>query len=130
MNLMDIRTKDWSAEALKIAAGDTSAEELADKLGSVVPSHSVVGKVAPFFRARYTAHDHPRDSFSRTFVRTHPKSVYRYGFPEDCLVIASSGDNPNSVAGMRLGLGDVSISLGTRCGLSPPAFAPNANVSI
>ncbi|ELR14048.1 xylulose kinase [Acanthamoeba castellanii str. Neff] len=88
MNLMDIRTKDWSAEALKIAAGDTSAEELADKLGNVVPSHSVVGKVAPFFRARY-------------------------GFPEDCLVIASSGDNPNSVAGMRLGLGDVSISLGT-----------------
>jgi len=60
MNLMDIRTKDWSAEALKIAAGDTSAEELADKLGSVVPSHSVVGKVAPFFRARYTAHAPPR----------------------------------------------------------------------
>ena len=57
---MDIRTKDWSAEALKIAAGDTSAEELADKLGSVVPSHSVVGKVAPFFRARYTAHAPPR----------------------------------------------------------------------
>lgn len=30
-------------------------------------------------------------------------------------MIASSGDNPNSVAGMRLGLGDVAISLGTRC---------------
>jgi sugar (pentulose or hexulose) kinase len=54
MNLMDIRTKDWNPEALKVVAGDDgSAKELAKRLGDVVPSHSVVGNVAPFFSARY-----------------------------------------------------------------------------
>ena len=37
----------------------------------------------------------------------------RYGLPLDCAVIAFTGDNPSSLAGMRLREGDVAVSLGT-----------------
>lgn len=50
---MNIRTKDWSSEAIKVVAGnDTSSLELEAKLGPVVPSHTVVGKMAPYFCKR------------------------------------------------------------------------------
>ena len=39
--------------------------------------------------------------------------VKRYGFNPDCKVIAFTGDNPASLAGMRLQQGDVAVSLGT-----------------
>ena len=39
--------------------------------------------------------------------------VERYGFSKNCKVVAFTGDNPGSLAGMRLGKGDVAISLGT-----------------
>ncbi len=68
--------------------------------------------------------NHTSLSLSRTHTHTHTNAhtntfsqhllPSRYGFSKDCLVIAFSGDNPNSVAGMKLGEGDVAISLGTR----------------
>ena len=84
MNLLDIRAGDWSPAAL-----EATAPELAAKLGHPVPSHAVAGPLHAYFRARC-------------------------GFPADCLVIAFSGDNPNSLAGLRLqNTGDIAISMGT-----------------
>lgn len=84
MNLMDLRTKKWADAAL-----DCTAPGLAEKLGEIVPSHSVVGQMHKFY-------------------------CDRYGFSQDCLVIAFSGDNPNSLAGLRLRqTGDIAVSLGT-----------------
>jgi len=36
-----------------------------------------------------------------------------YGFPPGCKVVAFTGDNPASLAGMRLEEGDIAVSLGT-----------------
>ncbi len=84
MNLMDIRRKDWSPEALRATAPD-----LAQRLGALTPSHAVVGGIHAYF-------------------------VSRYGFSPACRVVAFSGDNPNSLAGLRLAdAGDLAISLGT-----------------
>lgn len=84
MNLMDIRRKVWAPAAL-----DCTAPALADKLGPIVASHEPVGMLHPYF-------------------------VRRYGFSDGVQVIAFSGDNPNSLAGLRLqDAGDIAISLGT-----------------
>jgi xylulokinase len=84
MNLLDIRRKRWAKAAL-----DATAPRLAGKLGEPAPSHTAVGPVHRYF-------------------------VDRYGFSRKCLVVASSGDNPCSVAGLRLQkAGDIAISLGT-----------------
>ncbi len=37
----------------------------------------------------------------------------RYGFCKECSVVAFTGDNPASLAGMRLCKGDIAVSLGT-----------------
>jgi len=84
MNLMDIRKKKWASAALK-----QTAPALEAKLGEIVPGHTVVGKMHAFYRRKF-------------------------GFNPDCIVIACSGDNPCSLAGMRLQrTGDIAISLGT-----------------
>ncbi len=84
MNLMDIRNRDWDPAAL-----DATAPDLAAKLGPVVSSHEVAGALNSYF-------------------------ADRFGFATDCTVIAFSGDNPNSLAGLRLEhTGDIAISLGT-----------------
>lgn len=36
-----------------------------------------------------------------------------FGFSPDCKVVAFTGDNPASLAGMRLDEGDIAVSLGT-----------------
>ena len=69
---MDIRTKRWARKALEATAPDLEA-----KLGPPVPGHTLVG-------------------------RMHAHFVKRYGFAPDCAVIAFSGDNPCSLAGLRL----------------------------
>lgn len=61
---------------------------LREKLGSPVPSCSIVGNISKYL-------------------------VDRFGFSPDCKVVAFTGDNPGSLAGMRLDKGDVAISLGT-----------------
>ena len=84
MNLMNIRTKAWDPSAL-----DASGPGLEHRLGHIVPSHAVVGRIHPYY-------------------------VERCGFAAGCAVVAFSGDNPNSLAGLRLEHpGDVAISLGT-----------------
>jgi len=74
MNLLDIRTKQWSQKCLE---GVTSSEEmnsLSEKLGEPVPTESVLGSVSPYFQERF-------------------------GFSEDCKVVAFTGDNQSSFAG-------------------------------
>ncbi len=84
MNLMDIRSKTWARPAL-----DCTAPGLSDKLGAIVASHSLIGTLHPYF-------------------------TQRFGFAPSVSVIAFSGDNPNSLAGLRLqDPGDIAISLGT-----------------
>ncbi|XP_076146623.1 xylulose kinase isoform X1 [Alosa pseudoharengus] len=83
MNLMDIFSKQWSLPCLQATAPGLQA-----KLGAPVPSTAVLGDVSSYF-------------------------VKRYGFPMDCKVVAFTGDNPASLAGMRLQEGDVAVSLGT-----------------
>jgi len=84
MNLMDIRSKKWSGKALAC-----TAPGLAAKLGKPAMSHNVAGRINEYFSAKY-------------------------GFNPDCLVIVFSGDNPNSLAGLRLQRpGELAISLGT-----------------
>ncbi|CAJ0935313.1 unnamed protein product [Ranitomeya imitator] len=83
MNLLDIHEKSWDEICLNACAPD-----LKEKLGSVVPSSSVLGNVSSYY-------------------------VQRYGFSPLCRVIAFTGDNPASLAGMRLEEGDIAVSLGT-----------------
>ncbi|XP_068939842.1 xylulose kinase [Petaurus breviceps papuanus] len=83
MNLLHIREKSWSQPCL-----DACAPELEEKLGSTVPSSSVLGPISSYY-------------------------VQRYGFNSECKVIAFTGDNPASLAGMRLEEGDIAVSLGT-----------------
>lgn len=83
MNLMDISSRSWSPPCL-----DAAAPGLEDLLGAPQPSTAVLGSVSYYY-------------------------VSRYGFSEDCRVVAFTGDNPGSLAGMRLKEGDVAVSLGT-----------------
>ncbi|XP_041421136.1 xylulokinase homolog (H. influenzae) isoform X1 [Xenopus laevis] len=83
MNLLNIREKIWSEMCL-----DACAPNLKEKLGSVVPSSSVLGSVSSYY-------------------------VHRYGFSRECKIVAFTGDNPASLAGMRLQRDDIAVSLGT-----------------
>jgi len=84
MNLMNIRSRQWDAKAL-----NQTAPGLDSKLGPLAPGHAVAGKIHGYFGRRY-------------------------GFKPDCAVIVFSGDNPCSLAGLRLQkAGDVAVSLGT-----------------
>lgn len=83
MNLLDIHTRQWSRECL-----NACAPSLEEKLGSPVPSCKKLGPVSTYM-------------------------VDRYRFSPDCQVVAFTGDNPASVAGMIMGEGEIIISLGT-----------------
>jgi xylulokinase len=84
MNLMDLRRKTWARMAL-----NHTARGLERKLGRITASHKTVGDIHPYY-------------------------VRRYGFSPDCRIVAFSGDNPCSLAGLRLRKpGDIAISLGT-----------------
>ncbi|KAK5849539.1 hypothetical protein PBY51_013867 [Eleginops maclovinus] len=83
MNLLDIRSRTWSQICL-----DAVAPQLDLLLGNPKPSSSILGPVSSFF-------------------------VQRYGFSQSCRVVAFTGDNPASLAGMRLQQGDIAVSLGT-----------------
>ncbi|XP_029425956.1 xylulose kinase isoform X2 [Nannospalax galili] len=83
MNLLHIQEKVWSQACLAACA-----PHLEEKLGSPVPSCSVVGAISSYY-------------------------IQRYGFAPGCKVVAFTGDNPASLAGMRLEEGDIAVSLGT-----------------
>lgn len=84
MNLMNIRTNQWDDKAL-----DATAPGLRQKLPPLVNSYDVVGKISPYF-------------------------VERFGFSPETILVAWSGDNPNSLIGVGLTeKGKAAISLGT-----------------
>ena len=83
MNLMDINTKKWWQPCL-----DACAPNLQAKLGEPVATSSVLGSISNYF-------------------------VDAYGFSPDCKVVAFTGDNPASLAGMRLKQNEIIVSLGT-----------------
>lgn len=64
------------------------APNLKEKLGDLVPSFELIGSISPYL-------------------------VQQYGFNPDCKVVAFTGDNPASLAGMRVEEGDIVFSLGT-----------------
>ncbi len=84
MNLMDLETQDWDPVLL-----DATAPGLREKLPRIVPSSTVLGKISPYFVARYGVHPETR-------------------------IAAWSGDNPNSLIGVGgWRPGTAVISLGT-----------------
>jgi len=84
MNLMDIRKKNWSPEALK-----ATAPGLAQRLPALAGSGKAIGKVSPYF-------------------------VEKFGLNPEALATAWTGDNPASVIGLGLiKPGQAAISLGT-----------------
>ena len=83
-NLMDIRTRNWSA-----VAQQATAIGLADLMAPVASSAEPAGSIHPYF-------------------------VKKYGFTNDCLVLPFSGDNPCSLIGLGLvNPGQAALSLGT-----------------
>jgi xylulokinase len=84
MNLMNIRSRKWDETALK-----HTAPALAGRLGEPRASYEAAGHIGGYF-------------------------VRRYGFDPECIVVNFSGDNPCSLAGLRLEEpGDAAISMGT-----------------
>ncbi len=84
MNLMNLESLDWDPGLL-----DATAAGLAGKLPPLAPSATVAGPLAS------------------CFIKT-------CGFPENCRVVLSTGDNPSSLVGMGATTpGKVVISLGT-----------------
>jgi len=94
MNVLDIGTKDWINEIL-----DYAGPELREKLGEVKPSHTSAGVIHDYF-------------------------IKKYGFSPKCQVILFSGDNPCSLAGLKLHTGNIAISLGTSDTLFGPLTIP------
>lgn len=93
MNMMDLRSKDWNAAALEAVATASGKaigpEPLRSLLGTPVSPAHIVG--APWRRLQA-----------------------KYGLRPDCAIVTWTGDNPSSVAGLRLSHpGDIAISLGT-----------------
>ncbi|XP_055551794.1 xylulose kinase [Wyeomyia smithii] len=83
MNLLDIRKRAWSDICLTACAPNLEA-----KLGTPVPTASVIGSIGQFF-------------------------VQRYNFNTACKVVAFTGDNLSALAGMAIGEDWLALSLGT-----------------
>ncbi|KAJ3167346.1 hypothetical protein HDU88_002268 [Geranomyces variabilis] len=94
MNLLNIHTKDWDQNLLNCCGADARS-----KLGQVVRTNAFLGFISAYF-------------------------VKKYGFRQDCRIIAFTGDNPDSLASLNLGLNDIVISLGTSDTLFFPLLAP------
>lgn len=83
MNLLDLEKKDWSDQCL-----DACAPDLRIKLSQPVPSSTIVGAISEYM-------------------------IERYGFSPECKVVAFTGDNPASMAGLRMRPGEMGVTLGT-----------------
>lgn len=71
-------------------------------LGEVTDSFKSVGTMSAYFQTRYDS-----------FLLLRFFSLISFGFKKDTIVIASSGDNPCTLAGLNIRLNEVSASLGT-----------------
>ena len=105
MSLMNYRNKVWDAELVAATADGLpgGSEALLGKLPELAPPDSVVGNIATYF-------------------------VERYGFSEECAIVAGSGDNPQAkvpVAGDLLSLGTSFVNMVSTDGetLDPEGFA-------
>ncbi len=84
MNLMNIKSKQWDPRAL-----EATAPNLRERLPPLCNSYDIIGNISSYF-------------------------VNKYGFSPKILLVAWSGDNPNSLIGIGLTeKGKVGISLGT-----------------
>ncbi|TRY68841.1 hypothetical protein TCAL_03047 [Tigriopus californicus] len=83
MNLLDLKSKDWCQDCL-----DACGSGLREKLGQPIWGFSPVGTISNYM-------------------------VERYGFESTCQVLPFTGDNQSALAGLRMGPGDIGISLGT-----------------
>jgi len=105
---MDIKHKTWWDEAL-----NTTAPGLERKLGSeIVTSHSIIGSVSRYFSQRYGFDPSCLVVAFSGLEKFSSLVTYCY-LLKLTIVFDTSGDNPNSVAGMKLAEGDITISLGT-----------------
>ncbi|KAB1264191.1 Xylulose kinase [Camelus dromedarius] len=68
---------------------------------------------ASLFLGSYSPIDHSDGESSECRGSISSYYVRRYGFSSGCKVVAFTGDNPASLAGMRLEEGDIAVSLGT-----------------
>jgi xylulokinase len=89
--LMDYQQKEWSDTLLNATADGLKggAESLRQKLPGIVPPDKVIGRIALYFAGKY-------------------------GFSSECVVVAGSGDNPQSkvlVAGDLLSLGTSLVNM-------------------
>ncbi len=99
-NMMDIKARQWSPQALA-----ATAPELAERLLPIAPAEEIAGPISPYF-------------------------VGRYGFAADCQVVPFSGDNPCSLIGMGLvEPGQVALSLGTSDTLFACMDAPRVSAA-
>lgn len=83
MNLFDINDKVWSNKCLNACAPD-----LEERLGTPVPSNTIIGNICDFF-------------------------VQRFGMSPDCKVVAFTGDNPSVLSGLLTNKDWLIMSLGT-----------------
>ncbi|MCY3964001.1 MAG: FGGY-family carbohydrate kinase [Acidobacteria bacterium] len=102
MNLLNIRRREWSTEAMAATTAGLERRLLPSQ-----PPWSAVGAIAPYF-------------------------VSRYSLPPDAQVIIGSGDNPCSLVGVGVREpGEAVLSLGTSdtyfCLLADVAVDPDAN---
>eukprot|EP00755_Sulcionema_specki_P035127 Sspe_Gene.21432::Locus_8034_Transcript_1_1_Confidence_1.000_Length_2053::g.21432::m.21432/K00854/xylB, XYLB; xylulokinase len=91
MNLLDIKTRTWSAEAVNAIAAQYRGKgtyNLGGRLGEVVESFAPVGTISPYY-------------------------AQRFGLNNKCRVIAFSGDNNNAMVGLKLCGDDMAVSMGT-----------------
>jgi len=97
MNLMELATGQWWTPAV-----DATAPGLAEKLPAIAPSWTIVGPLAPYWRARH-------------------------GLPA-ARVVAWSGDNPCSLIGVGLvSEGRLAVSLGTSDTVFGPMRTPTVD---
>jgi xylulokinase len=103
MNLWDIPGGRWHPKLIELASGAFPVEELKTKLGEVPEDGGAhLGPISNYF-------------------------VQRYGFPSDCEIIASTGDNPSTILALPLRPNDALVSLGTSTTflMSTPEFKPD-----
>ncbi|XP_038654420.1 xylulose kinase isoform X5 [Scyliorhinus canicula] len=93
-------------ECLQLEKSVGGPQNLADITGSRAYERFTGNQIAKINKKN------PED-YKKTEGSVSPYYVKRFGFNSECKVIAFTGDNPASLAGMQLQRGDIAVSLGT-----------------